>query len=406
MDIKKGIKNIFKLFEWIVFILLIFILFLVASPLLPTKEYISTHVVSTGSMEPSIKTGSVVLSSLEIDEINKGDIIVFTSPENKEINIVHRVMKIEEDKYTTKGDNNDNEDDRTVSKSDIKGKVFFKIPYLGYVIQWMKTPIGFITIIVVPALLFLLTMIKKIKDGINEEVDKRTKEEISKQNNPPILAILILISTTVLLSNTSKVYALFSSTVEITGITLTVGEKQETIPEVLINEVMWSGTSKSLNDQWIELRNTTNQEINIGKWKIENSRDTNKPPIMIPANRVIPANGYFVISNYSNESNNSLLNIEVNMSNASMNLLTSNNGNLVLKNTKGEIIDQALGETEWPKGIQDTVTYNSMQRNEEYGNGIYSDSWNTCISNLCNNPLYWKSENTLNFGTPGYPNIN
>lgn len=406
MDIKKVIKKIFKVLEWLIFLILIIILFLVASPLLPTKEYISTHVVSTGSMEPEIKTGSIVLSSLEIDEINKGDIIVFTSPTNEEITIVHRVMQIEKEEYITKGDNNDNEDDWIVFKSNIKGKVFFTIPNLGYAIQWMKTPIGFITIIIVPALLFILTMIKKIKEGINEEVERKTKEEISKQNNPPILAILILISTTVLLSNTSKVYALFSSTVQITGITLTVGEKQERIPEVIINEVMWSGTSKSLDDQWIELRNITNQEINIGKWKIEYSRDTNKPPIMIPANRVIPANGYFVISNYSNESNNSILNIEVNMSNASMNLLPSNNGNLVLKDAYGEIVDQALGETQWAKGIQDGATYHSMQRNEEYNNGLESESWNTCISDLCNNPLYWKSEYTLNFGTPGYPNIN
>lgn len=409
MDIKKGIKKIFKVLEWLIFLILIIILFLVASPLLPTKEYISTHVVSTGSMEPKIKTGSIVLSSLEIDEINKGDIIVFTSPTNEEITIVHRVMQIEKEEYITKGDNNDNEDDWIVFKSNIKGKVFFTIPYLGYAIQWMKTPIGFITIIIVPALLFILTMIKKIKEGINEEVDKRTKEEISKQNNPPILAILILISTTVLLSNTSKVYALFSSTVQITGITLTVGEKQERIPEVIINEVMWSGTSKSLDDQWIELRNTTNQEVDIGKWKIEYSRDINKPPIMIPANRVIPANGYFVISNYSNESNNSILNIEVDMSNASMNLLPSNNGNLVLKDAYGEIVDQALGETQWAKGeviqVEDT-TYHSMQRNGEYNYGLNPDSWNTCKSVSCNDHLYWKSEYTLNFGTPGSPNAN
>ena len=38
------------------------------------------------------------------------------------------------------------------------------------------------------------------------------------------------------------------------------------MPKVVINEVMWSGSSLSTDDQWIELRNTTDKDINIGKW--------------------------------------------------------------------------------------------------------------------------------------------
>ena len=172
MDIKKVLKNILKLLEWLLFITLIIILFLVASPLLPTKNYISTHVVSTGSMEPEIKTGSIVFSTLQNQEINKGDIIVFTSPDNQEITIIHRVMDIEKEEYTTKGDNNDSEDDWTVYKEDIKGEVIFKVPYIGYLIQYMKTPIGFAVVLGIPALILILSLIKKIKEGINEEVDK------------------------------------------------------------------------------------------------------------------------------------------------------------------------------------------------------------------------------------------
>jgi len=409
VDIKKVLKNILKLLEWLLFITLIIILFLVASPLLPTKNYISTHVVSTGSMEPAIKTGSIVFSTLQNQEINKGDIIVFTSPDNQEITVIHRVMDIEENEYTTKGDNNENKDSWVVFKNDIKGEVIFSLPYIGYVIDFMKSPIGFGISIGIPALILILTFIKKIKDGINEEVDKRTKEEIlkekiSKQNTPPILTVLILISFTLLFSNIPKIYALFSSSVSITGITLAVGEIKESIPEVVINEVMWSGTSQSLDDQWIELYNTTNKDIDIGKWKIEYLRDINKPPIMIPANKVIPANGYFVISNYSNESENSMLNIEVDMSNASMNLLPINNGNLILKDTQGNTIDQVLGESVWPMGIQ-SPTYNSMQRTVDGINGLLPSSWYTCLDELCKSSNYWKISDGLNFGSPGSINI-
>lgn len=407
MDIKKVLKNILKLLEWLIFIILIIILFLVASPLLPTKEYISTHVVSTGSMEPEIKTGSVVFSTLKSQEINKGDIIVFTSPENEEITIVHRVMDIEGKEYITKGDNNDSEDDWVVFKDDIKGEVIYKVPYIGYAIEWMKTTTGFIVTVCIPALLFIFVMIKKIKDGINDEVSKRTEEEVFKQkikNEPPILSLILLISSLIFFSNQPSAYALFSSTVNITGINISIGEMKPTMPKVVINEVMWSGTSKSLDDQWIELWNTTNEDIDIGKWKIYNSRDIDKPAIMIPANRVIPANGYFVISNYSNESSNSMLNIQIDMSNASMNLLPTNNGNLILKDTEDNVIDEVLGETDWPDGIQST-TYNSMQRDIDGIDGLEPDSWYTCLSDLCKSSDYWKISDSLNFGSPGNINI-
>ena len=109
VDIKKVLKNIGKVLEWFVFLFLLFILFLVLSPLLPTREYISTHVVPTGSMEPTIMTGSVVFSSLEIgDDIKEEDIIVFESPNDPEVSIVHRIVEKEDGEYITKGDNNEN----------------------------------------------------------------------------------------------------------------------------------------------------------------------------------------------------------------------------------------------------------------------------------------------------------
>ena len=406
MDIKKVFKQIFKILEWIIFLTLIFILFLVASPLLPTKTYISTHVVSTGSMEPEIITGSVVFSTLKSEEVNKGDIVVFKSPDNQEITVIHRVKDINGDEYTTKGDNNENEDSWTLFKSNILGTVIFTIPYLGYAIDFMKTPLGFGLVLGIPALILIISFIKRIKEGINEEVEKRTEEEIFKhkiQKEPPVLLLILLISTFLFLGTPSSTYALFSARVTITGMTVSTGEIEERMGEVIINEVMWSGTSLSIDDQYIELRNTTDNDINIGKWKIYYLRDLNKPPIMIPANRVIPKNGYFLISNYSNESNNSLLNIESNMSNASMNLLKENNGNLRLEDSNGNVIDTVLGV--WPAGIQSTTSFRSMQRSVDGIDGLDPNSWYTCNNELCNSSKYWKTDYLSNYGSPNDMNI-
>lgn len=170
------IKILIRILEWSVFIFLTIILFFVASLLLPTKEYVSTHIVSTGSMEPTISAGSIVFSTLKSEEINRGDIIVFNSPDNPDISIIHRVKNIEGEEYTTKGDSNKTEDNWIVFPSNITGKVIFSIPYLGYAVEWMKTPIGFTVVLIIPALFIAYTQYRKIKEGIDEEVEKRVEE--------------------------------------------------------------------------------------------------------------------------------------------------------------------------------------------------------------------------------------
>jgi len=212
--------------------------------------------------------------------------------------------------------------------------------------------------------------------------------------------ILILFILSIPLIGFTKAY--FTSE-ETLGESIISSGTWNSMPSVIINEVMWSGTSLSIDDQYIELRNTTDNDINIGKWKIYYLRDLNKPPIMIPANRVIPKNGYFLISNYSNESNNSLLNIESNMSNASMNLLKENNGNLRLEDSNGNVIDTVLGV--WPAGIQSTTSFNSMQRTQDGIDGLDPNSWYTCSNALCNSSNYWKTDYLSNYGSPNDMNI-
>ena len=68
----------------------------------------------------------------------------------------------------------------------------------------------------------------------------------------------------------------------------TLGEE---VPSVVINEVMWAGG----DNEWIELYNTTSQDIQMENWKIENAcriKDGVKQPLE-NINGTIPANGYF-----------------------------------------------------------------------------------------------------------------
>lgn len=62
-----------------------------------------------------------------------GDTIVFQTSRPEPI--IHRVVKINEDSYQTKGDHNFDSamDERNIKSSQIIGKAVFRIPYLGYI---------------------------------------------------------------------------------------------------------------------------------------------------------------------------------------------------------------------------------------------------------------------------------
>ncbi|MEL7656412.1 MAG: signal peptidase I [Bacillota bacterium] len=100
---------------------------------------IMPSVVATGSMEPMIKPGDIVLlkqirSEDQIYHLKSGDIIQF---KRDNILITHRIVDLEKDKkgkllFRTKGDNNSVEDSQLVDPNDIKGIYVKAIPKLGY----------------------------------------------------------------------------------------------------------------------------------------------------------------------------------------------------------------------------------------------------------------------------------
>jgi signal peptidase len=177
------LKKIVSLFEWLIFALLVFLAFVVMSPMLPTKKFLLTYIVSSGSMEPTIQTGSIAfVKPVEKKEIKKGDIITFLSPKDQKLTILHRVFKIKNTKnvlsFETKGDNNNAEDNWEVPAVNLQGRYLFSVPLLGHIAALMKKPLGFILMIGVPALFLIILQIKTIRDGINEEVEKRTKKAL------------------------------------------------------------------------------------------------------------------------------------------------------------------------------------------------------------------------------------
>lgn len=122
--------------KWIVGTILIIIAVSFGTGLFNVKP---TAILS-GSMEPNIKTGDmVIVMRCNINDISIDDIIEFKT---ENFNVVHRVIKIINNDsgkgLITKGDANKEEDHFIVRSNQIVGKVIFTVPYIGYPTYYIR----------------------------------------------------------------------------------------------------------------------------------------------------------------------------------------------------------------------------------------------------------------------------
>ena len=102
------------------------------------------HVIS-GSMEPSIRVGSLIyVRGGKPEEIKEKDIIAFYSSTEDGSIITHRVVKnsVVSGTFTTKGDANDGEDPTPVPYENYIGKVVLTIPQVGKILTIMTSFYG------------------------------------------------------------------------------------------------------------------------------------------------------------------------------------------------------------------------------------------------------------------------
>lgn len=101
---------------------------------------IHPNVIATGSMNPMINPGDIVLvKKVDGNTVKKGEVIQF---KRDNIYIFHRIIDIKVEKnnkkYVTKGDNNSVQDSELVTPEDVKGTVIYVIPKLGWPTLFLK----------------------------------------------------------------------------------------------------------------------------------------------------------------------------------------------------------------------------------------------------------------------------
>ena len=96
--------------------------------------------VSGQSMHPTILDGSLVITK-QSSPYEVGDIVGYYSKESK-INVVHRIIDVDDDGlFTIKGDNNQNKDAGVYSTDDILGEVVFATPFVGELLGLLRNPL-------------------------------------------------------------------------------------------------------------------------------------------------------------------------------------------------------------------------------------------------------------------------
>lgn len=161
MKTSSIISNIFSAFAIIIVLLIVISAF-------PITGNYKIFIVQSGSMEPAIHTGSVVVVIPE-KNYKEGDVITFKNNTGKLDSITHRIVKAEGKVFTTKGDANNANDTNTVPLANVIGKALFSVPYFGYAVAAAKTPYGFTALIIIPALLIIYDEAKKIKEEIGKK---------------------------------------------------------------------------------------------------------------------------------------------------------------------------------------------------------------------------------------------
>ena len=140
---------------------------------------IKTFVIVSGSMQPDLMIGDIVIvKNCDKNDINVGDIISYRSGQSV---ITHRIVEfIESDGqtgYITKGDNNNVKDNVVVKFEDIEGKYIGKISKLGNVVLFLKNKIVIISII----LIFYLIYVHELKVNEKIQIRKEKREKFEKR---------------------------------------------------------------------------------------------------------------------------------------------------------------------------------------------------------------------------------
>lgn len=165
---KKAVKIIDIVITVLLCIILLFNVIMLIQKKAGHKKYptvlgYGAGVIISGSMTGTINVDDMVITK-EQKDYHIGDIILF---EEGSMLVTHRIVDRNDTGFITKGDANNSIDLKSVSQQAIYGKVVRILPKFGKVVQFLRSPLGLMLIVLVGFLLIFLPGLVQMKDAAN-----------------------------------------------------------------------------------------------------------------------------------------------------------------------------------------------------------------------------------------------
>lgn len=142
------------------------------------------YTVTSGSMEPVIPTGSIIVVQRQAEH-QQGDIATYRSPRSSAM-ITHRIVEVirqgENTRFIFQGDVNDEPDPIPVGPSQIKGAYLFHIPFIGYLIEFARTPIGAVVLIIIPGSILIWEEIRNVQRRLRSSKSPTDNQKSKKKD--------------------------------------------------------------------------------------------------------------------------------------------------------------------------------------------------------------------------------
>ena len=174
-------KKILNLVYWGILIIILLIAGVLVLSTFDTPLNIRVFSVQSGSMEPAIRLGSlVVVRGSETYGI--GDIVTVVGERTVKETVTHRIAErvVDPDNgrvsYRLKGDVNEEADRELVPSGRVIGKVIFSMPYVGYLVSFVQSQVGFMALIIIPATILIYSELMVIKKEIRKMFFKKRKK--------------------------------------------------------------------------------------------------------------------------------------------------------------------------------------------------------------------------------------
>ena len=155
--------------------------------------------VSSGSMEPELKVGDIILDKVveNPEALKVGDVITFKSDDYGDMLVTHKVIRAPYEEngklmLQTKGVANEIADN-PIRIDEVKGIMICKVDYLDTVYNVFLSPWGLLILIALIVIIFfdeIITIVKiltnndksvKDADNINEIIDRLQAEKLKEQ---------------------------------------------------------------------------------------------------------------------------------------------------------------------------------------------------------------------------------